>query len=39
MAGLRLVRTAWADHPEAIQLAVADTHVTAPGANVLEDVL
>lgn len=39
MGGMRFVRTAWADSPEAIQFAVTGTHVSPPGANVVEDVL
>ncbi|KAL4443276.1 hypothetical protein ABPG75_011013 [Micractinium tetrahymenae] len=39
MGGMRFVRTAWADQPEALQLAVTGTHIAPPGANALEDVL
>lgn len=39
MGGMRFVRTAWAESPEAMQFAVTGTHVNPPGANVVEDVL
>lgn len=39
MGGMHFVGTAWADQPEAIQLAVTGTHVTAPDANYLDSTL
>jgi hypothetical protein len=39
MGGMRFVGTAWADQPEAIQLATTGTHVTAPAASYLDSTL